>query len=108
METVIETHAFQAAAKAGRMTEAELNAAITLIATNPLAGDVIVGSGGCRKVRVAGRGFGKSGGYRIVTYYVTSRGVFLVYLLSKGDRQNFSDAEIAQMATFSAQIRRIK
>jgi hypothetical protein len=32
-----------------------------------MAGDLIVGSGGLRKVRVAGRGKGKSRGYRVVT-----------------------------------------
>ena len=81
------------------MTETEISAAVNMIAANPLTGDLIVGSGGYRKVRVAGRGFGKSGGYRVVTFYAGERvPVFLVAVLSKGSRANFSTAEINAMA----------
>ena len=52
------------------MTAEEMTAAVDLVAANPGAGDLIVGSGGCRKVRgVAGKGRGKSGGYRVVTLF---------------------------------------
>ena len=36
---------------------------------NPLAGDLIVGTGGLRKLRASGKGKGKSGGYRIWYLY---------------------------------------
>jgi len=39
---------------------------VDLVAGNPEAGDVMQGTGGVRKARLAGRGKGKSGGYRIV------------------------------------------
>ncbi|MCX7304421.1 MAG: hypothetical protein NTV73_08780 [Hyphomicrobiales bacterium] len=32
-------------------------------------GDIMPGTGGARKLRFAGRGKGKSGGYRIITFY---------------------------------------
>jgi hypothetical protein len=67
MHTVIETAAFLRSADVAGMTDAERALAVDTIAANPLAGDVIVGSGGCRKVRIAGRGKGKSGGYRVTT-----------------------------------------
>lgn len=38
------------------------------ITANPSAGDVIVGSGGLRKVRWTRPGHGKRGGVRIITY----------------------------------------
>lgn len=56
MQTVIETRAFQNSAKTAGMTDAEIGSAIEIVSADPLAGDLIVGSGGCRKVRVAGRG----------------------------------------------------
>lgn len=55
-------------------TEEEREAFVSWIAKNPTAGDVIVGSGGLRKVRWSRRGTGKSGGARVVTYYVSQDG----------------------------------
>jgi hypothetical protein len=105
MHTVVETPAYLASAKEEGMTEAEMKAAVDVIAANPKTGDLIVGSGGCRKVRVAGRGKGKSGGYRIVTYY---RGddmpVFFLAVLAKGSRANFSKAERNAMAKVTKTI----
>lgn len=70
MHSVIETPSYLADAKHEHMTSDEREAAVDLIAANPQAGDLIVGSGGCRKVRVSGKGKGKSGGYRVVTFFV--------------------------------------
>lgn len=73
--------------------------AVDIVAANPLAGDLIVGSGGCRKLRIAGKGKGKSGGYRIVSYYGgASIPVFLLAVLAKGTRSSFSKAECDAMA----------
>lgn len=38
----------------------------------PDAGDIIKGSGGIRKVRWASRGKGKSGGLRVIYYWITA------------------------------------
>jgi hypothetical protein len=59
-----------------------------------MAGDEIVSTGGCRKVRVAGRGKGKSGGYRTITFFTgETLPVFLLTVFSKGDRANLTKAE---------------
>jgi len=98
MQTVAETHVYLRSAKDAGMSEAEMRAVVTYLAQNPEAGDLIVGSGGCRKVRVAGRGKGKSGGYRVVTFFGGGHmPLYLVWALSKGQEENFSDAEVAQM-----------
>jgi len=69
-----------------------------MIARAPMAGDIIVGSGGLRKVRVAGRGKGKSGGYRVVTYDAgLEEPVVVLSVLSKGSDANFSAAQIKAM-----------
>lgn len=65
------------------------------------------GSGGVRKVRVAGRGKGKSGGYRVMVAYVGEDApAYLVALLSKDDRDNFTDRETAAMKVLTASIKR--
>jgi hypothetical protein len=47
-----------------------------------------------RKVRFAGRGKGKSGGYRVVTYFAARDvPVLLLALINKGERANLSMAE---------------
>jgi hypothetical protein len=105
MHTVVETPSYLASAKEEGMTAAEMRAVIDLVAVNPAAGDLIVGSGGCRKLRVAGRGRGKSGGYRVVTFYARANlPVFLPAVLAKGSRANFSSAEVAAMAKAAKSI----
>ncbi len=87
------------------MTNAEMRAAVDAIAANPLIGDLIAGSGGCRKVRIAGKGKGKSGGYRVVTYFCSADApVFLIAVLAKGTRANFSKAETTAMAKMTKAI----
>lgn len=95
-------------AKAEGMTEDDLKAVEDILSKDPEAGDLIAGSGGCRKVRVAGRGKGKSGGYRVITY-LPSRvwPVYVFAVLSKGSRANFSDAEVAAMATLAKNYKEI-
>jgi hypothetical protein len=105
LHTVAYTAAFLAQAKADGMTEAEMEAMERMLAAHPEAGEMIVGSGGCRKVRVAGKGRGKSGGYRVVTFFAhAGLPVYLVAMLSKGGRANFSAAEVAVMATMAKRI----
>ena len=106
MHTVVETPTYlTAAAKAG-MTEAERVAAVDQIAADPQAGDIIPGGGGVRKVRVAGRGKGKSGGYRILTYYLTDdEPVFLISVINKSKADNLSDAQKAVVKKVAKGIR---
>jgi hypothetical protein len=67
MHTVIETPTFLSdCRRAGLSEDARLDI-VGAIADDPLAGDVITGTGGARKRRFAGHGKGKSGGYGIST-----------------------------------------
>jgi len=72
VHTVIETQAFLRDAQHVGMPAFEREAIVTAISRNPTAGDLMQGTGGARKVRFAGRGKGKSGGYRVVTFYPRS------------------------------------
>jgi hypothetical protein len=70
------------------------NSSSIQIAQNPDAGDEMRGTGGARKIRFAGRGKGKSGGYRIVTFYAGKDiPVFLLSIFSKGEKADLSQAE---------------
>jgi len=52
------------------------------------------GTGGARKLRFAGKGKGKSGGYSIVTFYADEdMPVFLLDIYSKDTQENLSQAE---------------
>lgn len=98
MRAVVETAEYLSAAKKVGMTEAERNAAVDVIAANPTIGDMIEGSGGARKVRVAREGKGKSGGYRVITYYTTANApVYLLTVISKGRQANLAAAQKARI-----------
>ena len=65
MYTVIETPVY--AGKVERiLTDEERDAFAVFIAQTPMAGSVVRGSGGVRKVRWAQKGKGKSGGARVI------------------------------------------
>ena len=105
LNTVAYTAGFLAQAKSEGVSEAELAALERMIAVDPTVGELIVGSGGCRKVRLAGKGRGKSGGYRVVTFFAhAARPVYLVAMLAKGRRENFDAREVAAMAAFAKRI----
>src|ERR1700688_3450204 len=94
MHTVVETPSYVADAKAARFSESERDAVVEIVANNPEAGDEISGTGGARKVRIAGRGKGKSGGYRVITFYSGKEiPVFLLAVYSKGEKANLSKTE---------------
>ena len=63
VQTVVETPAFLDDVRSLRVPDSERLAIVTWIAGHPDAGKVIEGTGGARKVRFAGKGKGKSGGY---------------------------------------------
>jgi hypothetical protein len=94
VHTVIETRAFLRDALQVGMTDSERELVVLAISRDPAIGDVMQGTGGARKVRFAGRGKGKSGGYRVVTYYAADDvPVFLLAVISKGERANLSKVE---------------
>lgn len=105
MHTVCETQAFRRAAKDAGMSEEEIADLVTYLANNPTAGDEMAGTGGCRKVRVAGRGKGKSGGYRSITFYTgTDLPVFLLTVFSKGEKANLSQKERNGLAVLTKML----
>ncbi|MFC4299767.1 transcriptional regulator [Castellaniella hirudinis] len=78
MYTIIETSIFSADAKA-IWQEDERGEFCAWLAQRPEAGDVVPGSGGCRKVRWMRPGMGKRGGVRVIYFNRLENG--LIYLL---------------------------
>ncbi len=71
-----------------------------LLIERPDAGDVIPGSKGLRKIRVASGGKGKRGGSRVIYYwYVDPEKIQLCRIYEKSTQANLSKAEIQQIQT---------
>ena len=94
LQTVVETPAFLHDASALGLSDAERLAIAAWVASNPNAGDVIEGTGGARKVRFAGKGKGKSGGYRVITFYTgPDVPVLLLNVFAKNEKTNLTPKE---------------
>lgn len=90
MHTVIETPSFQAQA-ADIWSEDELAAFIDWLAANPLAGDVIPGAQGARKIRWAAKGKGKRSGARVIYFNRLELGfILLLAVYAKNEQENIS------------------
>ena len=85
------------------LTPEERVAAESEIALAPEAWPVVSGTGGCRKARAARGGRGKSGGARIIYYYLSRRGLlYWIDIYAKSAKEDLSDAEkkeIRQLVT---------
>jgi hypothetical protein len=98
VQVVVESPDFAADARTPGLRDDEMRGIIDYLARRPDAGDLIPGTGGARKVRFAGRGKGKSGGYRVITFYAgASLPVFLLTVFGKGDKVDLSQAERNQL-----------
>ncbi|MDP2358678.1 MAG: type II toxin-antitoxin system RelE/ParE family toxin [Beijerinckiaceae bacterium] len=99
MHAICHTSVFTRAASDSGMTDDEVDDLEDLLARNPVAGEEMVGTGGCRKLRLGGKGKGKSGGFRVVTFFTgDDLPVFLITVFAKGDRANLTKGERNMLA----------
>ena len=100
MHTVVETEDYLRDAKTAGLSNNERTEIVDFIAANPDAGNEIRGTGGARKVRFAGKGKGKSGGYRVITFYSGNDiPVFLLNVFAKNEKTDLSQAERNEFKT---------
>ncbi len=93
MHTIVEMEAFTRQAKMLRIMDEELDFIKLFVGLNPSAGNVVPGTGGARKIRIPLRGRGKSGGFRVITFYSGANiPVFLIDIYSKRERENITQA----------------
>ena len=98
LRTVAETAVFQRYA-AEIWSDGELSEFITWIAANPTAGEVIRGSGDCRKVRWTSSGRGKRGGARLIYFNAEDGTIWLLIVYTKAKFDKLP-------ATFLAKLKR--
>lgn len=109
MHTVVETGEFiRRAIKIG-MSDSERAELVSTLAANPDAGDAIAGTGGMRKLRVAAKskGKGKSGGYRVITFFSgVDIPVFLITAYAKSQQGNITAQEKHSLKALSEGIQK--
>lgn len=102
MHTVIETPDYLREASKYGLDEEDRAELVTFLASEPDAGQPIPGTGGYRKLRLAGRGKGKSGGYRVITFFTGPNiPVFLITIYSKGEQDDLSPSQKRTMMMMS-------
>jgi hypothetical protein len=80
------------------LTAGEQDAVIDLIAYDPMCGDLIPGTGGLRKVRVARGGSGKRGGARVIYYFYNADfPLLLLGLYAKNEKTDLTDRDKKQL-----------
>lgn len=68
------------------------------LVNRPDLGDLIKGSGGLRKVRWNLKGTGKSGGVRVIYYWVVDdHHIRMLYVYPKGKQDNLTQEQVAQL-----------
>jgi hypothetical protein len=104
VQTVVEMPGYLRTAEA-IFTATELERIVSMVAADPNCGEVIQGTGGFRKVRVARSGMGKSGGARVI-YIVRSEAfpIFLVAAYAKNEKDNLTRKERNELAKRADEI----
>ena len=103
--TVIETHAFARRAEK-LLSDEERSDLVDFLAEKPEAGEEIVGTGGVRKVRFAAKGRGKSGGVRVIYYFIgedVPLHALLIY--AKNEKSDLSGEERKIVSNLAAAIK---
>jgi len=104
VHTVVETPGYLKAAEA-IFTQVEREQIVSMVAADPECGEVIQGTGGFRKVRVARGGMGKRGGARVI-YILRNEAfpIFLVMVYAKNQKENLTGQERNQLAKRADEI----
>jgi hypothetical protein len=102
---LVRTTAFAKAIKKLKVTQDELDALETEIATNPQAGDVIQGLKGVRKMRFAMAGKGKRGGGRCIYLVLTVEDtVYLLLAYGKSKQTDMSQQQRKDILAFIEEL----
>lgn len=93
MITIIETPVFTGQIRA--LVDDDVYAAFqACLIENPESGEVIRGTGGLRKARIARPGKGKRGGARVIYYWINARGQILMLLAyAKNEQEDLTAAQ---------------
>ncbi len=109
MHGVVHLKSFERDAADAGLSQEELREIESTIAADPELGEVMEGTGGCRKARFAkhgrGKSTGKSGGYRVVTWFGGEDiPIFLFNVFAKGEKVNLTKAERNELRKITERI----
>lgn len=105
MQTVVETTVFVRRAEK-LLTKEEHHDLIGFLAGHPESGEIIVGTGGVRKVRFGGAGRGKSGGVRVIYYlHDAEMPLYALLIYGKNERADLSPEQRKAVSAFAAAIK---
>jgi len=105
VQTVAETPTFTRQADK-LFSEDEKRELINLLAENPLAGDIIRGTGGVRKLRYATSGQGKRGGMRVIYYYLDeTMPIYLLLAYGKAAKTDLRSDEKRRVSALAAALK---
>ena len=91
IETTVFTHAILAL-----LSDDKYRLLQTELMENPERGDLIRQGGGIRKVRFAAQGKGKSGGIRVIYYWLKDDGqIYMLLAYPKSKKDTLTDQETA-------------
>jgi len=80
------------------LTDEDYTALQFHLARNPGVGRIIRGSGGLRKIRWAAQGRGKSGGVRVIYYWMVNDSIIWMFLVyPKSEKDNLTAKEVARL-----------
>ena len=107
IHTVVETTAFTLRVKKLGLSAEELASVYDTYASAPEYGKVVRNTGGLRKGRIAKDGTGKSGGYRVFSFYANrANPVFLLWMLDKTDEDTLSDQQEKAFKALTAMLKK--
>jgi len=105
--SIIETTAFTRRLKDLGVSAEELASIYDAYASMPDYGKLVRNTGGLRKGRVANDATGKSGGYRVFSFYLDNDNpVFLLWLIDKSDDDSLTDAQENIFRTLTSALKK--
>jgi hypothetical protein len=105
MQTVVETQTFLRRAEK-LLSDEERKELIDYVASFPEAGDVIPDTAGVRKLRFAAKGKGKSGGVRVIYYFLDEdTPLFALLIYGKGEQDNLTPDQKRVVRAFAEAIK---
>lgn len=89
----------------GLLTDEEMRAVELELLENPRAGAVETGTGGIRKIRAALRSRGKSGGARVVYFYIEIRAkVYFLFAFPKSEQGSLTNEQRKVLRELARQL----
>ena len=93
MLTFIELQGFSKRRQA-LLPDDEFRAFQELLIDTPAAGDIIIGTGGFRKIRWGRPGMGKRGGVRVIYYSLAQKGrIYLALIYPKNEQDELTEEQ---------------